>query len=34
MGAWTFAFIAVLAIAAWGMRQAESRFAAWRPTSE
>jgi hypothetical protein len=33
MGAWTLAFIAVLAIAAWGMRQAESRFVGWRPSS-
>lgn len=33
MAPWTFAFIAVLAITAWGMRQAESRFAGWRPSS-
>jgi hypothetical protein len=33
MGAWTLAFIAVLAMAAWGMRQAESRFVGWRPSS-
>jgi hypothetical protein len=33
MGPWTFAFIAVLAITAWGMRQAESQFAGWRPSS-
>jgi hypothetical protein len=33
MGAWTFAFIAILALAAWGMRRAESRFAGWRPSS-
>lgn len=31
MGAWTLAFIALLAAAAWGMRKAESRFAVWRP---
>jgi len=31
MGAWTAAFIAFLALAAWGMRRLESRFAAWRP---
>jgi len=31
MAAWTLAFIAFLAAAAWGMRHIEARFAAWRP---
>lgn len=31
MGAWTLAFIAFLAAAAWGMKRLEARFAAWRP---
>ena len=32
IGAWTLLFIAFLAFAAWGMRQVETRFAAWRPS--
>ena len=31
VGAWTLAFVAFLAFAAWGMKRLESRFAAWRP---